>query len=240
MKARRRAASGAAPFFNGVISGQPEMALSIYQGNARDLETWLAEGMADVILTYDSRARSNQTLHALPPEELVLYSNQPDTPIDADPFYIFVDHGPEFRQQHDEAYHNAGVERIHANDQAVALQGGKPGQVIFEDAQVVRHHVVWVVGANLLRQQHDEAYHNAGVERISFDSSWWALQCLLDRGGSAYLPRALADPFVARGDLHVLTDGPVFTRKINVIVNDSAARNWPWFAGLVDTLSLWK
>ena len=186
MKARRRAASGAAPFFNGVISGQPEMALSIYQGNARDLETWLAEGMADVILTYDSRARSNQTLHALPPEELVLYSNQPDTPIDADPFYIFVDHGPEFRQQH------------------------------------------------------DEAYHNAGVERISFDSSWWALQCLLDRGGSAYLPRALADPFVARGDLHVLTDGPVFTRKINVIVNDSAARNWPWFAGLVDTLSLWK
>ena len=170
-------------FFNGVISGQPEMALSVHQGNAHDLEAWLAEGMVDVILTYDSRARSSQMVHPLPPEELVLYSDRPDTPIDADPLYIFVDHGAEFRQKH------------------------------------------------------DETYHNAGVDRISFDSSWWALQCLLDRGGSAYLPRALAAPFVARGDLHVLQDGPVFTRKINLIVNESAARTWNWFAPLVAELS---
>ncbi|MFD1158136.1 LysR family transcriptional regulator [Roseovarius aestuarii] len=170
-------------FFNGLMSGQPEMAVSVHQGSGRDLESWLAEGMVDVVLTYESGARSNQTIHPLPPEELVLYSNHPDTPIDADPRYIFVDHGPDYRKLH------------------------------------------------------DETYHNAGVDRISFDSSWWALQCMLDRGGSAYLPRALADPFAARGDIHVLKDGPVFTRKKNLIVNDLVAQNWHWLPALIERLS---
>ncbi|MCR9111994.1 MAG: LysR family transcriptional regulator [Rhodobacteraceae bacterium] len=170
-------------FFDGVISGHPEMAVSVHQGGARDLENWLGEGMVDVILTYESVARGHQTVHPLPPEELVLYSDRPDTPIDADPMYIFVDHGAEYRRQH------------------------------------------------------DEAYHNAGVARISFDSSWWALQCLLDRGGSAYLPRALAEPYLQQGRLHESSGAPVFTRKKNLIVNDAAARNWDWFEPLVTHLA---
>lgn len=169
-------------FFNGVVSGHPEMAVSVMQGGGRDLDTWLNEGMADVILTYDSIARGNQTVHPLPPEDLVLYSNRPDTPIDCDPLYIFVDHGEEYRRQH------------------------------------------------------DEVYHNAGVARISFDSSWWALQCMLDRGGSAYLPRALAAPYAKDDRLHVAHSAPVFTRKKNLIVNDTAAQNWNWFSPLVAVL----
>ncbi|WP_371224064.1 LysR family transcriptional regulator [Roseovarius sp. 2305UL8-3] len=169
-------------FFDGVISGHKEMAVSVLQGSAQDLERWLGDGMADVILTYDSVARGSQTVHPLPPEELVLYSTNPDTPIDADPHYIFVDHGEEYRRQH------------------------------------------------------DEAYHNAGIARISFDSSWWALQCLLERGGSAYLPRALAAFYVGDGRLHTLRGAPVFTRKKSLIVNDSAAANWSWFLPLVNML----
>jgi len=165
-------------FFNGVISGHGEMAVSVLQGSARDLERWLSDGMADVILTYESIARGNQTVHPLPPEELVLYSSHPGTPIDADPRYIFVDHGEDYRRQH------------------------------------------------------DEAYHNAGVARITFDSSWWALQCLLERGGSAYLPRALAAPYVEDARLCVLGGAPIFTRKKNLIVSDPAAQNWTWFAPL--------
>ncbi len=169
-------------FFNRLISDHPEMAVSVHQGSFRDLGTWLDEGMVDVILTYDSGGRGNQTVYPLPPEELVLYSNRPDTPIDADPLYIFVDHGAEYRRQH------------------------------------------------------DETYHNAGVERISFDSSWWALQCMLDRGGSAYLPRALAQPYVDDGKIYVLDIAPVFTRKKNLIVNDMASKNWIWFQPLVNEL----
>lgn len=170
-------------FFNGVLSGHPEIAVSVHQGSGRDLERWLGEGMVDVILTYDSVARGNQTVHALPPEELALFSNRPDTPIVGDPQYIFVDHGDAFRRQH------------------------------------------------------GEFYHDAGVARVNFDSSWWALQCLLDRGSSAYLPRALAAPFVAAGRLYELTAAPVFTRKKNLVVNDSAARNWDWFGAAVRQLA---
>ncbi|MGB7241702.1 MAG: LysR family transcriptional regulator, partial [Sulfitobacter sp.] len=36
------------------------------------------------------------------------------------------------------------------------------------------------------RQLHAESYHDAGVARINFDSSWWALQFMLDNQGSAY------------------------------------------------------
>lgn len=169
-------------FFNGVVSGHPEMAVSVMQGGARELETWLVEGMVDVILTYDATLRGNQTVYELPPEDLALFSDRADTPIDGDPLYIFVDHGPDYRREH------------------------------------------------------DEVYHDAGVARISFDSSWWALQCMLDRGGSAYLPRALAQPYVRDGRLYELESAPVFTRKKHVIVNDAAARNWPWFEPLVGHL----
>jgi len=168
-------------FFNGVISGHPEMAVSVRQGGGRDLEEWLATGMVDVILTFDSIARGSQTVHPLPPEELVLYSDRPDCSTTADPLYIFVDHGPEFRRQH------------------------------------------------------AETYYGAGVARVSFDSSWWALQTLLDRGGSAYLPRALAQSYVAAGRLHAL-EARIYTRKKNLIVSDASAQTWAWFAPLVASL----
>ncbi|MEM7599755.1 MAG: LysR family transcriptional regulator, partial [Pseudomonadota bacterium] len=132
-------------FFNGVLTETPDMALSVRQGSGRDLEAWLTEGAVDVILTFDSVTRGAQTVHPLPAEALVLYSDRPETPMDSDPLYIFVDHGEDYRRQH------------------------------------------------------AETYHNAGVARISFDSAWWALQHMLERGGSAYLPEAMAAPYVAQG-----------------------------------------
>ena len=170
-------------FFDGVASGDPEMAVSVHQAHASELEEALRAGLVDVILTYDSVARGNQTVHPLPPEELVLYSDRPDTPIKADPKYIFVDHGEDYR-------------RAHA-----------------------------------------ETYHDAGIARITFDSARWALEHLLARGGSAYLPRALAEPLVAEGALFQLPEAPVYRRKKNLIVNDTAAQNWHWFTPLVARLS---
>lgn len=170
-------------FLNGVIEGRPTFAVSAQQGNARDLEGWLAAGLVDVILTYESVARGNQTTHALPAEELVLYSNRPNSLMRADPLYLYVDHG--------DAY----------------------------------------------RRQHDEFYHDAGVARISFNSSWWALQYMLDYGGSAYLPRALARPHIAAERLWSVEGAPIFLRKKYFIVNDNAARNWDWFNPLIERLS---
>lgn len=169
-------------FFNGVVQGHSDMAVSVHQGGARDLAEWLSSGLVDVILTYQMVVQGNQIVHALPSEELVLYSDRPDSPFKGDPLYVYVDHGDDYR----------------------------------------RHH--------------GESYHDAGIARISFDSSWWALQFLLERGGSAYLPRALAQPFVRQGKLHELTGAPVYSRKKYLIVNESAAQNWDWFAPLVGSL----
>lgn len=170
-------------FFNGVLSENPDMALSVRQGSAADLEAWLAEGAVDVILTFESVTRGAQTVHALPPEPLVLYSDRPDTPIDADPLYIFVDYGEEYRRQH------------------------------------------------------AEDYHSAGVARISFQSASWALQCVLDRGGSAYLPETVAEPLVADGRLFRSKNAPIYHRKRHLIANDASLQNWDWFAPLV--VRLW-
>ncbi len=170
-------------FFEGVISGHPEMAVSVQRGNGDELENWLRSGMVDVILTFGTATHNDQTAHALPPENLVLYSNRPNTPIKGDAQYIFVDHGEDYRRQH------------------------------------------------------GESYHDAGIARISFDASEWALHHLLTRGGSAYLPQTLAQPHVEAGQLYVLPDAPVYARKKTLIVRDSAARNWEWFLPLIAQLS---
>ena len=86
------------------------------------------------------------------------------------------------------------------------------------------------------RRLHTEAYHDAGIARLNFDSSWWALQYILDNSGSAYLPEALAQPLVGKGRLFVLEEGPVFRRKKSLVVNDSAAQNWSWFPALADKM----
>ncbi|WP_420860069.1 LysR family transcriptional regulator [Marivivens marinus] len=169
-------------FFYGITADRPEVALSVQQGSSRDLEDWISTGIVDVILTYEAVARGNQTIHDLPPEELVLYSWRDAAPVIGDPGYIFVDHGADFRRQH------------------------------------------------------AEAYHDAGLARLNFDSSWWALQFILDNRGSAYLPRALAETFVQQGRIFEVAGAPLFSRKKCLVVNDSAARNWPWFPALVARL----
>lgn len=98
--------------FDGMIDGNADMAVSVHQGNGRDLEEWLDQGMVDVILTYDTRLRGPQTAHALPAEELVLCSDAPDTPTKNSDTYIFIDYGADYRRQHDETYHDAGIARV--------------------------------------------------------------------------------------------------------------------------------
>lgn len=169
-------------FFYGVNLHHPEIALSVQQGSGRDLEDWLSAGAVDVILTYEAVARGFQTVHELPQEELVLYSDRSTSPIVGDPHYIFVDHGPEYRRQH------------------------------------------------------AEVYHDAGIAHLNFDSSWWALQFILDNCGSAYLPKALARRYLAQGRLFAVAGAHVFTRKKNLIVNDASAQNWRWFPALVERL----
>lgn len=168
--------------FHGLKSRHPDIALSIQQGNSQELENWLQEGIVDATLTYEAVARGNHTVLPLPPQELILYSNRPDTPVVGDQEYVFVDYGAEFR-------------RMHA-----------------------------------------ESYHNAGISRVNFDASERALDYITTFGGTAYLPKALGDAQCDAGLIYPVRYAPVYSLKICLVVNDTAAQSWNWLAELVSEL----
>ena len=86
--------------------------------------------------------------------------------------------------------------------------------------------------------KHALAYSDAGTARVTFGSAVWALTYLLEREGSAYLPRRLAASQVQAGRLYETPNAPAFLRNIFLIVNPNAASRWPWLPGLVARLGV--
>ena len=82
--------------------------------------------------------------------------------------------------------------------------------------------------------KHALAYSDAGTARVTFGSAIWALTYLLEREGSAYLPRRLAASHLEAGRLHETRNAPAFQRNIFLIVNPVAAVRWTWMPGLLE------
>ena len=99
-------------FGHAVTKVEPKMGVSILQGSRVELEEWLGSGVVDVILTYEPGLRGNQTIHPLPPEEIVLYTTREGSPIRHDPHYVYVDHGDEFSDRHAAVYSDADTARV--------------------------------------------------------------------------------------------------------------------------------
>ncbi len=76
-------------------------------------------------------------------------------------------------------------------------------------------------------REHSREYADAGVARISFSSAVWALEHLLENGGSAYLPERLAQPYVASAQLHQIAGSPAYSRNAYLVTNDRTVHNWP-------------
>ena len=93
---------------------------------------------------------------------------------------------------------------------------------------------VYVDAGGDFGRRHAAAYADAGIAKVSFGCSVWALDFLLDRGGSAYLPERIALPWCDSGRLFRLREAPVFMRNTYLITNDSVAEGWPWL-GKLDT-----
>jgi LysR family transcriptional regulator, flagellar master operon regulator len=84
------------------------------------------------------------------------------------------------------------------------------------------------------RAKHALAFSDFGTARVNFGSAIWALNHMLDHGGSAYLPRRMATPHVLASRLFALPNAPSFQRNIFLIVNPVAAAQWTWMPGLVE------
>jgi len=77
--------------------------------------------------------------------------------------------------------------------------------------------------------------HAAGYLRTSV--GWLALQ-LLQRGAAtaAYLPEKLAQPLLASGSLHVVSDAPVITRPVNALMQ----RDGPRWSGMDEAMAVMR
>lgn len=78
------------------------------------------------------------------------------------------------------------------------------------------------------RRQHSLAWPADNTARTAFGSSNWALDYLLRKSGSAYLPWRLCGPYVEAGRLHVVRDVPEFSRPVYFNCRNASAQEYPW------------
>ena len=83
------------------------------------------------------------------------------------------------------------------------------------------------------RARHAVAFSDIGTARVTFGSAVWALNYMLDQGGSAYLPRRLTVSHVLAGRLYEIPQTPAFQRSVFLIINPNAAAGWTWMQDLV-------
>ena len=86
--------------------------------------------------------------------------------------------------------------------------------------------------------KHALAFSDIGTARVTFGSAIWALNYMLQSGGSAYLPRRIATAHVQTGHLFEMLDAPTFQRSVFLIVNPSAASRWAWMPSLLEKFGI--
>ena len=86
-------------------------------------------------------------------------------------------------------------------------------------------------------RDHAAEFFDAGAARHSLGQASWALDHILDHGGSVYLPETLATPHVERGSLFLIGDAPAFARDVYLLINDIRLPNWPWLPDLATSIA---
>jgi len=127
----------------------------------------------------------------------------------------------------------AGQTNLVLGEDKLVLVGDRPDRPArFDDGYI------YVDAGEAFGRDHAAAYADAGVARISFGSAQWALEHLLDKGGSAYLPLRLSAHHLHEGRLFRLADAPQFNRRIMLIMSDASTRHWPWLDAVVERLKI--
>lgn len=83
------------------------------------------------------------------------------------------------------------------------------------------------------RRKHAQAYPVEETAIVTFTSSSHALDHILSRGGSAYLPYRVARKHIEAGKLFEVDGAPRFTRTIYLARNTARTDGWPWFEDFI-------
>jgi DNA-binding transcriptional LysR family regulator len=95
---------------------------------------------------------------------------------------------------------------------------------------------IFVEGGEQFGHDHAAYYADADTARLSFGSANWALEHLLENGGSAYLPERLVTEYLEIEVLYRIVRAPKFSRKTYVIVNEKSADAWDWLPDVIKKL----
>ena len=88
---------------------------------------------------------------------------------------------------------------------------------------------IYVDHGDEFRRQHAVAFPGDETPAVTIAASEWALDHILRRGGSGYLPMRHARKSLAAGSLRKTRDAPRFKRRIYVVANTQATARWDWF-----------
>ena len=113
-------------------------------------------------------------------------------------------------------------------DELVLVSSLEGGPIQFDPSYV------FVEAGDVFGRDHAAAYANAGTARISFGNATLGLEHLLRSGGSAYLPRRLAQEAVDQHRLHWLPNGPTFSRSLFFNYNKAARVAWEWLDPIIE------
>jgi DNA-binding transcriptional LysR family regulator len=88
---------------------------------------------------------------------------------------------------------------------------------------------IYVDHGDEFRRQHAAAFPGEETSALVIASSDWALNHLLRRGGSGYLPRRHVSSLLVEGILTEVGDAPRFTRRVYAVENAQTVRGWEWY-----------
>jgi DNA-binding transcriptional LysR family regulator len=131
-------------------------------------------------------------------------------------------------------YHTAKEDgfRLHAlTDDQLILVSSVPNSPMRFDPNYI-----FVEGGEQFGRDHAAYYADAGTARLSFGSPTWALEHLLETGGSAYLPERIVASYMASHQLHPIPDAPRFSRKTYLVVNEKAVEGWDWLPNVIQCI----
>ena len=83
------------------------------------------------------------------------------------------------------------------------------------------------------RRGHSRAWPTDETAQMTFGASRWALDHLLQKGGSAYLPWRMTEPLVRAGRLHPVAGAPAFTRTLHLCWRVASLAEHPWLEDAV-------
>jgi DNA-binding transcriptional LysR family regulator len=95
---------------------------------------------------------------------------------------------------------------------------------------------VFVEAGEEFGREHAATYADADIAKLNFGSASLGLAHILEYGGSAYLPRRIAAPYLQTEQIYCLAKSPEFQRNVYMVVNDKAAMGGEWLETAIETV----